>query len=53
MIEHKELSVLIVDDEPEVLDSLAMIFQMRHFKVFKAGNGIEAVDIFSKDPVPS
>ena len=52
MIEPKELSVLIVDDEPEVLESLAMIFKMRHFKVFTAGTGSEAVDCFSKDPVP-
>jgi DNA-binding NtrC family response regulator len=51
-VSTNDTSVMIVDDEPEVLNSLSMIFESRGYRVSRAANGIEALEIFSKDPVP-
>lgn len=47
-----ENSVLIVDDEPEILESLSMIFESRDHRVTMATTGMEALEVFSRDPVP-
>jgi DNA-binding NtrC family response regulator len=48
----KDNAILIVDDEPEVLESLSLIFESRGFRVNRAATGMEGLDIFSRDPVP-
>ena len=48
----KENAILIVDDEPEILESLSLIFEARGFRVNKAATGKEGLDIYSRDPVP-
>lgn len=45
-------SVLVVDDEPDVLESLSFIFKMRNFHVVTASMGHEAIEAFSKEPAP-
>ncbi len=45
-------AALIVDDEPEILQSLDLIFRSRGFETRKAGRGADAVNAFSEDPVP-
>jgi DNA-binding NtrC family response regulator len=45
-------SILIVDDEPEILDSLAMIFESRDFSVRTASSGAQAMELFSREPAP-
>jgi two-component system response regulator HydG len=44
--------VLIVDDEPEILESLSLIFGSRDFSVQTALSGAEALEAFSSDPAP-
>lgn len=45
-------SILLVDDEPDILDSLSIIFKSRKFKVITAASGKEAMERFSTEPVP-
>ena len=44
-------SILIVDDEPEILEATSMIFDMNGFKVYGAASGPEALQSF-KDNHP-
>jgi DNA-binding NtrC family response regulator len=48
----QERSVLIVDDEKEILESLALIFQSNGFRVNVAPTGSDAIECFSREPVP-
>lgn len=43
-------AVFIVDDEPEVLDSLSIIFTSAGFKVSSARSGTEAMELFGSNP---
>jgi DNA-binding NtrC family response regulator len=45
-------SVLIVDDEPEILESLSMIFESKGFRVVTAASGREAMEFFTNDSLP-
>lgn len=45
-------TVFIVDDEPQVLDSLSVLFSSSGFKVHTAASGAEAVAAFEKEPQP-
>jgi DNA-binding response OmpR family regulator len=44
-------TILVVDDEPVLLDSLADILQLEGFSVLKASNGLEALDLL-QDQTP-
>ncbi len=44
--------ILVVDDEPDILDSLSIIFKSRDFSVITAASGREALERFSAEPVP-
>lgn len=46
----KALVVLIVDDEPTLCDVLKLYFEMENFKVLKASNGTEAVEVIKAHP---
>jgi DNA-binding NtrC family response regulator len=50
--ERRGKKVLIVDDEPEILESLSLIFGSRDFAVKTAPSGTEALEAFSEDPAP-
>jgi two-component system, OmpR family, KDP operon response regulator KdpE len=41
---HKKHTILIVDDEPRILDSVRMNLELEGFQVFEATNGQEALD---------
>lgn len=45
-------SVLLVDDEPDVLESLSLVLEIKKFHVLRAKSGREALEVFSKEPVP-
>jgi DNA-binding NtrC family response regulator len=45
-------SILIVDDETDVLESLSIIFESKGFRVNTAASGAEALELFSSEPVP-
>jgi two-component system response regulator HydG len=49
---RQEPVILVVDDEPEVLDSLSMIFKSGGFRVLAAEDGRRALQLFSAELVP-
>lgn len=44
-------TILVVDDEPAILDSLADILQLEGFSVLKASSGLQALDIL-REQIP-
>ncbi|MBU1674609.1 response regulator, partial [bacterium] len=48
MEQAADKTVLVVDDEPNVRDYLAMILQDAGFNVVTAGDGVEALEIIKK-----
>jgi CheY-like chemotaxis protein len=47
----KMLSVLLVDDQPELLDNLSLTLEMAGYHTKIAGNGFEALTILKREPV--
>ncbi len=47
----KNLKILVVDDEPDLLEVLALQFEMSGAFVTKASNGLTALDLVMKSPV--
>jgi two-component system, sensor histidine kinase and response regulator len=47
------MKILIVDDEQDLLDSLAEFFQDEGYAVATARNGVEALAHLDHDPLPS
>ncbi|MBU3914508.1 response regulator [bacterium] len=46
-----ENTILLVDDEPNILKSISRILQGNIYKILTAGNGIQALDILGKNSV--
>ena len=44
-------TVLVVDDEPAIVDSLQKIFERESLRVLTAGSGGEALEIVRREPV--
>ncbi len=44
-------TVLVVDDEPTIADSLQKILERESLRVLTAGSGGEALDIIRREPV--
>ncbi len=42
--------ILVVDDEPAVLSVVSEILEREGFDVLRAGNGMEAIDLFRREP---
>ena len=49
MDEQKQLKLLIVDDEPTIVEYIQKIYQKKGFATFGAADGIAAVEIFQKE----
>ena len=47
-MENKDIKILLVDDEPDILEIVGYNLKNEGFKVFTAKNGIEAVEIAKK-----
>lgn len=45
----EEVKILIVDDEPLILETIGSVFQLYGFKVEFAANGIQAYELFEKN----
>ncbi|MBQ7793578.1 MAG: response regulator transcription factor [Clostridia bacterium] len=45
------MNILIVDDDREIVDSIAIFLSAKNYTVFKAYNGIDALDILSEKEV--
>ena len=43
------IKILMVDDENVILDVAEEYFQKKGYEVFTAGNGIEALDVLSRE----
>ncbi len=50
-MKEEQISILIVEDEETVLDSLHSIIGRRYSKVYAAKNGLKALDIFRKEDI--
>jgi CheY-like chemotaxis protein len=50
--DNKQASVLIVEDNPDVRDSLAMVLTVEGYEVSSAENGQEALDQLRSHPLP-
>jgi len=48
---ERKRTLLLVDDEPNVLHSLTRLFRSKHVDILKAGSGQEGLDILASRPV--
>jgi two-component system response regulator PilR (NtrC family) len=49
--EKRMAKILVVDDEPGVRDVLSIILKRAGYAPLTAGNGVEALDLFQREPV--
>jgi len=45
------ISILVVDDEPDLLDNISLALEAEDYQVFTANNGSEALEILAAQPV--
>ena len=45
-------NILVVDDDKEIVESIEIYLKNEGFNIFKAYNGIEALEIFSRKRNP-
>ena len=48
---EKEMNVLVVDDDREIVDSISIFLSGEGYKAIKAYDGIEALDALSENEV--
>lgn len=48
MTDRRPLDILVVEDDPLIRRLLGMIFQLHHYRVEFAANGIEAIAFFGR-----
>lgn len=44
VFDQRDMTILIVDDEPRIRDFVRLDLEMEHYRVIEASNGIEALD---------
>src|SRR5260370_8435112 len=42
--DQRDVTILIVDDEPRIRDFVRMNLELEHYRVIEASNGLEALD---------
>jgi two-component system KDP operon response regulator KdpE len=42
--DQRDMTILIVDDEPRIRDFVRMNLELEHYRVIEANNGVEALD---------
>ena len=45
------ISILVVDDEPNFLDNMRLALEAEDYRVLSAGNGVEALAVLHSQPV--
>lgn len=45
----EQYSVLIVEDDKEIRDGIEIFLKSQNYKVFKAGDGVEGVEIIERE----
>ncbi|MBQ1217631.1 MAG: response regulator transcription factor, partial [Clostridia bacterium] len=48
--EHKQ-TILVVDDDPEIVSAISKLLEMEGYSVLKAYDGLEALDLLSENDV--
>jgi CheY-like chemotaxis protein len=48
---HDKIKILIVDDEPNILSTLADILQVLNYTVLTANDGVEAIETVKKEKI--
>jgi len=46
-----DISILVVDDEPNFLDNIRLALEAEGYRVLSAGNGVEALAVLHSQPV--
>src|ERR1700750_605013 len=46
---HGDRSILVVDDDPDILQTLALCLSTEGYRVLMAANGQEALEVLSRD----
>jgi len=49
VFDSRDMTILIVDDEPRIRDFVRMNLEMEHYRVVEASNGIEALEQLRED----
>ena len=44
VFDQRDMTILIVDDEPRIRDFVRMNLELEHYHVLEANNGLEALD---------
>ena len=44
LFDQRDMTILIVDDEPRIRDFVRMNLELEHYRVLEASNGVEALD---------
>jgi len=44
-------SILVVDDQPELLENLALVLEAEGYQTYTAGDGVEALELLETQPV--
>src|SRR5436309_11905006 len=44
VFDPRDITILIVDDEPRIRDMVRMNLEMEHYRVIEAANGLEALE---------
>jgi len=42
--DQRDMTILIVDDEPRIRDFVRMNLELEHYRVLEASNGLEALE---------
>ena len=45
------VSILVVDDQPEILENLALVLELEGYQVLTASDGVEALGVLESRPV--
>ena len=45
------MNILVVDDDKEIVDSIAIFLGAEDYRVFKAYDGLEALEVLSENPI--
>ena len=44
LFDQRDMTILIVDDEPRIRDVVRMNLELEHYRVIEASNGLEALE---------
>ncbi|WRS28587.1 response regulator transcription factor [Oscillospiraceae bacterium MB08-C2-2] len=51
MLGNEKKSILVVDDEPKIVEVVSALFQSKGYRVFSAENGLAALELFGRQNI--